>query len=140
MIDEFIPFYSDEYQIPGFKNYSFNFAIYKAWNEYVTFGLCTDFPKPVYLSCDYTVNSISKTITFMFEDSRSCCIKFGKKNELFVNGFMKLDIKLDFKLLSENVEVVEKKPLYAVQLLDDDVSKILLFALETKKLMSTKTL
>uniref|UniRef100_A0AC34RLZ1 BTB domain-containing protein n=1 Tax=Panagrolaimus sp. JU765 TaxID=591449 RepID=A0AC34RLZ1_9BILA len=134
VFNKFIPFYSDEYQIPGFEKYSFNFAIHEILNKYITIAFWPDFPKPVHVSCDFTVNSITKTIIGTFEDSRSYNIKFGKKDELVVNGSMKLDIKLDFKLFSENVEVVEKKQVYAVPLLDDERFKDFTFCVGNQEI------
>uniref|UniRef100_A0AC34RCD2 BTB domain-containing protein n=1 Tax=Panagrolaimus sp. JU765 TaxID=591449 RepID=A0AC34RCD2_9BILA len=124
-VNSYATFYSTQYKISGFEKYSFYFKIREAENEFISFILYTNFPKAVYVSCDFTVNSINKTIIGRFVGLKKReCTNFGKKSELFVKlfakGYMKLDIKLDFKLLFENVE---KKEFYAVQLFDDETFK-----------------
>uniref|UniRef100_A0AC34QUH9 BTB domain-containing protein n=1 Tax=Panagrolaimus sp. JU765 TaxID=591449 RepID=A0AC34QUH9_9BILA len=79
---------------------------------------------PVIVSCVFVVNSNTKSYSHRFESSETFKFPdFGKKSDLFMDGVMAIDVKMNIKFISETVEVFEDEVPHTVALLEDDEFK-----------------
>uniref|UniRef100_A0AC34QBN3 BTB domain-containing protein n=1 Tax=Panagrolaimus sp. JU765 TaxID=591449 RepID=A0AC34QBN3_9BILA len=104
------PFYSYREQIPVFNGYSYYFNC-EDKDENIAIFLYMVITKPVTVSCSITVNSITRNYVHTFEESEGWGFpQFSKKSELFVDGFMIVDTKLNIEFISENIKVFKGSP------------------------------
>uniref|UniRef100_A0AC34R312 BTB domain-containing protein n=1 Tax=Panagrolaimus sp. JU765 TaxID=591449 RepID=A0AC34R312_9BILA len=120
-IDEDNDFDSDREQTPV-HGYSYHFLCQEK-DENIGIYLQMECKKPVTVSCTFTVNSITRSYVYTFEESGDWgYAQFGKKSRLFVDGFMIVDTKLNIEFISEKAGVFDEPP-HTVALLNDEKFK-----------------
>uniref|UniRef100_A0AC34RBB2 BTB domain-containing protein n=1 Tax=Panagrolaimus sp. JU765 TaxID=591449 RepID=A0AC34RBB2_9BILA len=86
-----------------FEDYWYHFWIDEK-NDFIGIYLHLNCPTPVTASYTFTINSITKTgnYTYKIHEGRGWS-NFGKRADLFVNGILKLDAEIHFRIPSKEV-------------------------------------
>uniref|UniRef100_A0AC34R0W1 LAGLIDADG homing endonuclease n=1 Tax=Panagrolaimus sp. JU765 TaxID=591449 RepID=A0AC34R0W1_9BILA len=98
-------------------------------NDFISIYLYLNCPTPVTAVYTFTANSITKTLHYTYKTHEGQgCSKFGKKADLFVNGILKLDAEIHFRIPSKEVPNDEMSQ-YAALLNDEQLYFTLLYFL-----------
>uniref|UniRef100_A0AC34PVQ1 BTB domain-containing protein n=1 Tax=Panagrolaimus sp. JU765 TaxID=591449 RepID=A0AC34PVQ1_9BILA len=136
------PYSKDSQQVAFFNDYYYHLKCEEKY-ENIRIYLQMNCKKPVTVSCTITVNSIIRSFVYTFNISTDCkYAEFGKKSELFVNGFMTVDAKLKIKFVSEKVEFFDDElpPPHTVALLKNDEFKDFTICVDDKEIKVHKNI
>uniref|UniRef100_A0AC34PWY6 BTB domain-containing protein n=1 Tax=Panagrolaimus sp. JU765 TaxID=591449 RepID=A0AC34PWY6_9BILA len=98
-------------------------------------------PKPVKIKWKCTVEHITDKLSHIFSNNLSNGFdQFGRKNQLVVDGFMKIESVLKFTFDDKMVQELEKPIPLTVALLDDDKFKDFTIQVENKEIMVHKNI